>query len=547
MPNRNTEQKFSLNPTIGIDRSRFEMTPDSKCTFNLGDLVPLFAPIEVLPGDTFEISLSMVLRMQSLKVAPFDSLHFDYYYFYCPSRILWSHYREFFGENTSSAWIPTTQYTIPTLNFLGGVAPKSVGDYFGLPTNMTARDPNPKLEVSALPFRAFAMIYNEWFRDTNVMNPVHIDLDDTNRTGINDPTNPNWDNYVNGLQLGGKLPKVCKVRDYFTSCLPGPQRSADIDLFTADFPIYFGTGRSVSDVTGDHALTPSRLAYGTGTNDYGSASWSVGGSNRTNMQPTNWYADVTPLTISQLRTAFQIQKLYEKEARSGDRFVSLLKGHFNVTPSDASLQRPQYLGGKRVPININQILQTSETNTTPQGNVAGYSLTGASSGKADFIRSFDEPGYLIVCGCARRDEIGYQQGVRKMWTRKNKLDFYFPVLANISEQPVYKNEIYCTNTDSKSVFGYQEPWADYRYTPSQICAELRSDYAQSLDSWHFADDYSSSPTLSRAWIQEDETSIDRSLTVASSVSDQFFGDFLFDIKATRPMPMFSIPGLVDHH
>lgn len=264
-------------------------------------------------------------------------------------------------------------------------------------------------------------------------------------------------------------------------------------------------------------------------------------------QPINWLVDMPGISINALRLAFQVQKLYEKEARAGTRYVEILKGHFNVTASDASLQRPQYLGGAvRIPIQINQILQTSETGSTPQGNVAGYSIT--SDLNYDFEQSFTEHGWIIGVMCARYQHT-YQQGINKMWKRQSKLQYYFPVLANIGEEPVYREEIYATgnNDADQMVFGYNEAWASYRYRPNIVTGEMRSNVSNSLDSWHFADDYSSTPYLSESWICENKSNIDRVLAVSSSVSNQLFADILIDMEATRPMPMYSIPGLIDHH
>ena len=571
--NRNANERFALNPVnIDMARSKFTMTPEVKTTFNLGEIFPIGAPIEVLPGDTFQVTLSSAIRMQSLVTSPFDNVHFDYYFFFVPSRLCWDHWKQFMGENTESAWIPTTEYTIPTLDFVGGAEPKSVADYFGIPTKGGTSQvlSDGHIKVNALPFRGFAEIFNEWFRDENIMDPVNINTDDVNRTGFALPEGATKDTYygydtvITDLDLGGYLPRACKSRDYFTSALPGPQKGPDV-MIADNMPVYFGEPRDTAEIIADHPLKiPSVIrdtGDGTTLNPGRSTIGFVNGSTSSNLsrvtstgnvfQPANWYV-ASNYSINQLRLAFQIQKLYEKEARSGSRYIELLKGHFGVTAPDASLQRPQYLGGRRIPININQVVQTSETNDTPQGNIAGYSLT-SFSGNGDFIQSFTEHGYLYALGVCRRDAVVYQQGIHRMWTRKDKLDYYFPVLANIGEQPILEKEIYCLGDEEKvtnqdnDVFGYQEAWAEYRYAPSICTSEMRSNYPQSLDVWHLGDFYDTDPRLHPDWITEDPIILNRVIAVNDRTSDQFFGDFHFNITATRPMPLYSVPGLIDHH
>ena len=573
--NRNTQERFALNPTnIDIQRSRFLMTPEVKTSFNVGDLVPIGMPIEVLPGDTFEIDTAFAVRMQPLVSSPMDNLSFDYYWFFVPNRIVWNHWKEFMGENTESAWIPQTEYTIPQLDFANGGVPKSIADYMGLPTNdQLSSTEYAHIKVSALPFRGFAMIYNEWFRNQNLVPPLHIDIDDTNRDGANLHTG-NYSNVQISCALGGILPKVSKRADYFTKALPGPQKGPDVTIldhmpvyfdgdfantnrvkktvgstgYIDDYPINGHTGKVISNDLNTHQVSWSSVNSNNTINSY----WNIA-------QPYDWFVDGN-LSISALRIAFQIQKLYEKDARGGTRYREMLKSHFGVTSPDASQQIPQYLGGKNVSININSVVQTSESGETPQGNVAGYSLTSHGSRGHDFIQSFTEHGYLFCVGCARIDQHTYQNGIHRSWSRKNRLDYYFPVLANISEQPILNKEIYAVgkylnganppsgyqDTDDQ-VFGYQEAWAEYRYMPSVCTGEMKSLSTNTLDSWHFADDYNSLPHLSESWIAEDKANVDRVLAVQSSVADQLFGDFRFNIKATRPMPMYSIPGLVDHH
>lgn len=570
--NRNTQERFALNPTnIDIQRSRFLMTPEVKTSFNVGDLVPIGMPIEVLPGDTFEIDTAFAVRMQPLVSSPMDNLSFDYYWFFVPNRIVWNHWKEFMGENTESAWIPQTEYTVPQLDFANGGVPKSIADYMGLPTNDQLHSTEyAHIKVSALPFRGFAMIYNEWFRNQNLVQPLHIDLDDTNRDGANLHTG-NYNNVQISCALGGILPKVSKRADYFTKALPGPQKGPDVTILD-HMPVYFdynaaGNLRTIKDgkIDGHPLSSGNHFVNNSGQIKAGQLVAGVSSGNVTysniwsSAQPYDWFVN-GDLSISALRIAFQVQKLYEKDARGGTRYREMLKSHFGVTSPDASQQVPQYLGGKNVAININSVVQTSESGETPQGNVAGYSLTSHGSRSHDFIQSFTEHGYLFCVGCARIDQHTYQNGIHRSWSRKNRLDYYFPVLANISEQPILNKEIFAVgkynngvtppsgyhDTDDQ-VFGYQEAWAEYRYMPSVCTGEMKSLSTNTLDSWHFADDYDSLPSLSESWIAEDKANVDRVLAVQSSVADQLFGDFRFNIKATRPMPMYSIPGLVDHH
>lgn len=553
--NRNQNSRFYQNPVnLDIGRSRFKMPHEVKTTFNVGQIIP-FDVQEVLPGDTFQYKTSKAIRMQPLVSAPMDNLFLDTYYFFVPNRLVWDHWKEFMGENTQSAWIPQTTYTVPHINFFGGAYPGSIADYMGIPTSITAQR---IVRANALPFRAYAMICNEWFRDENLRNYMHIDTDDTIRTAYGDCDNYDVNNFndeVIAPALGGAPYIACKTHDYFTSALPGPQKGPDVSVLGGSNPVYFSdTLQQKNSFVKDNSFVPRLSTYNTSLDSVSvvNAYMSLSGSSwqtipyYDHVQPNNWFVDSPSITINALRLAFQIQKLYEKEARSGSRYIEILKGHFGVTAPDASLQRPQYLGGSRKYINVNQVIQTSESGNTPQGNIAGYSLTSDTNN--DFIQSFTEHGFIIGVMVARYDHT-YQQGLNRMWSRKNKLDYYFPVLANIGEQPILNKEIYCdiNQAPQNEVFGYQEAWADYRYRPNIVTGEMRSNLSNSLDSWHFADDYNALPTLGDSWIKEDKSNIDRVLAVQSNVSNQLFADILIDCVATRPMPLYSIPGLIDHH
>ncbi len=556
--NRNVESHFALNPTrIDLSRSTFDRSASVKTSFNAGDIVPFFLE-EVLPGDTFNVKSSKVVRMQTLLTPMMDNVYLDTYYFFVPNRLVWKHWKEFNGENTESAWIPETKYEVPQITAPAGTgwAVGTIADYFGIPTGVSG------LSVSALPFRAYALIMNEWFRDQNLSDPLVVPDDDATVAGVNTGT------FVSDVAKGGKPYIAAKYHDYFTSCLPSPQKGPDVTIPVASggnlpvVPLSANTDHSLSTAglkwlnRGDGSLVSPSMATLVGINNGGN---STGSSYENSYRPPagdiypgNLWAvstgEVQSATINQLRLAFQIQKLYERDARGGSRYIEILKSHFGVTSPDARLQRPEYLGGNRVPININQVIQQSGTGSgsaTPQGTVVGMSQTTDSH--ADFIKSFTEHGFIIGVMVARYDHT-YQQGLDRLWSRKDRFDYYWPVFANIGEQAVKNKEIYAQgNAEDDQVFGYQEAWADYRYKPNRVTGEMRSAYAQSLDVWHLADDYSSRPSLSDSWIREDKTNIDRVLAVTSANSNQFFADIYVQNRATRPMPMYSVPGLIDHH
>lgn len=554
--NRNTESHFSLAPHVDISRSRFDRSSSLKTSFNVGDVIPFFLD-EVLPGDTFSVDTSKVVRMQTLLTPMMDNVYLDTYYFFVPNRLVWNHWKEFCGENTESAWIPETDYYMPQITSPAktGWTVGTLADYFGIPTGV------PGLSVSALPFRAYALIMNEWFRDQNLQDPLVVPTDDSNVQGVNTGT------FVSDVAKGGKPFIAAKYHDYFTSCLPSPQKGPDVMIPVAEaanYPVYalptatpkYQTQAGKFALYGPNSDTTAnkyRAMKGDGTGQWvptSSFDSTQSGTYYTG-QPVNLWAvadgNAASATINQLRLAFQIQKFYEQQARGGSRYTEVVRSFFGVTSPDARLQRPEYLGGNRIPINVNQIIQQSgtESSGTPQGTVVGQSLTTDSH--SDFTKSFTEHGIIIGLMVARYDHT-YQQGLNRLWSRKDKFDFYWPVFANIGEQSVKNKEIYAQgNAKDDEVFGYQEAWAEYRYKPNMVTGEMRSAYAQSLDVWHLADDYNALPTLSDAWIREDKSNVDRVLAVKSSVSNQLFADIYVKNLCTRPMPMYSIPGLIDHH
>ncbi len=569
---RNAESRFALNPTnIDISRSKFSRNSSVKTTFNVGQLIPFYLD-EVLPGDTFNIKTSKVVRLQTMLTPMMDNLYLDTYYFFVPNRLVWEHWKQFMGENTESAWIPTTEYSIPQITAPeGGWQIGTLADYFGIPTGVA------NLSVSALPFRAYGLIVNEWFRDQNLCDPVNINVNDSTAVGSN------GGNYITDLVLGGKPFIAAKYHDYFTSCLPAPQKGPDVAIPVAEAGEYavVGNGNGLAlyngfstgylsgafrkSLGGSSSVSPAKYvtfpqvpgaAVGSedfsGSGDYGIFGVPTADQLGQHLENSGLVAissgNAQAATINQLRLAFQIQRLYEKDARGGTRYVELLKSHFGVTSPDARQQRPEYLGGNRVPINVNQIVQQSGTgsaSSTPQGTPTGLSLTTDVHG--DFSKSFTEHGFVIGLMVARYDH-SYQQGIERMWSRRTRFDYYWPVLANIGEQAVKNKEIYAQGsaTDDE-VFGYQEAWAEYRYKPSRVCGEMRSNATASLDVWHLADDYQSMPHLSAEWIREDHANVDRVLAVTSKVSNQLFADIYVENSTVRAMPMYSIPGLIDHH
>lgn len=560
--NRNVESHFALNPTrLDLNRSRFDRSSSVKLSFNVGDVVPFYVD-EVLPGDSFQIRTSKVVRMQTLLTPLMDNIYLDTYFFFVPNRLTWEHWKQFNGENTESAWIPQTEYQVPQLTAPAeGWSVGTIADYMGIPTGVK------NLSVNALPFRAYALIMNEWFRDQNLTDPLNIPVDDATVQGVNTGT------YVSDVAKGGLPFKASKYHDYFTSCLPAPQKGPDVTIQTAQlgnapvvpmnkpvpkdllnypYNVYIPNGNSDFEA-GYHAGSVHKNAFG-------GAYW-LAHTGNANLDPTidngvagypaNLWAQfdntVSVATINELRTAFQIQKLYERDARGGTRYIEILKSHFGVTSPDARLQRPEYLGGSRVPININQVIQQSSTaeGTTPLGDTAAYSLTTDVHG--DFMKSFVEHGFVIGVMVARYDHT-YQQGIERFWSRKSRFDYYWPVLANIGEQAVLNKEIYAQGTaQDNEVFGYQEAWADYRYKPNRVAGEMRSTYAQSLDVWHLGDDYSQLPKLSDSWIREDKANVNRVIAVSDQNANQLFADIYIQNRTTRPMPLYSIPGLIDHH
>lgn len=551
---RNDQAHFSQVPQVDIQRSRFKRDSRLLTTMNAGRLIPVFVD-ECLPGDTCTIDTASLVRMSTPIFPVMDNCYLDVYYFFVPNRLLWEHWKEFNGENNSTYWTQPTEYNVPYITAPdGGWNKGSIADYMGIPTDVD------DLSVSALPFRAYSLIWNEFFRDQNYMNPAYFNKTDVSGLG-RQATDDLWDGITTAMYGGTPLP-VSKYHDYFTSVLPSPQKGEPMQLpFFHDDMVPVGSLANTHDfssfaLSGNNGGTPDgqyRLlgVHSSGTVDV--VHTPAGYSSPSPFTPDNLWADLSSVnvgTINELRQAFQIQRLLERDARGGTRYTEILNAHFGVTSPDARLQRPEYLGGKRIPINVDQVIQTSSTDSTsPQGNTAAFSLTTDVS--SSFTKSFTEHGWIIGLVCIRTDHT-YQQGLDKMWSRRRRFDFYWPALAHISEQPVLRKEIFaCGDEDvDDEVFGYQEAWAEYRYKPSRVSGAFRSQYAQSLDSWHYADYFgapNNSPFIAdRDFMAETAVNVDRTLAVQSDLEDQFLCNFYFKATWVRPMPLFSVPGLIDH-
>lgn len=491
----------------------------------------------------------------------------DTYFFFVPCRLLWEHWENMFGENDTNYWAEKTEYSTPICkigkNGKEGLKNGSIGDYFGLPTEV-----KNEIKVNALPARAYAMIYNEWFRDENLEAPLMLGYKKTDDGGeasepgtyttyANEPTKTTSTN--EGELYCRKPAKAGKFHDYFTSCLPSPMKSDPVEIsLTGNAPLKMGdeigepipsleTGRGPEMVVGTTTSgnIPGTLTYLGAPNKKKIA---FSGKKDDEIGATGFlYADlneVNAISIQDLRMAIALQHIFEADARNGTRYREFLSGTWGVTSPDSRLQIPEYIGGQRIAINVNQVVQTSQTDTnTGQalGNTAAYSLTTCSEQMVDYAAT--EYGYIIGLAVVRVEH-SYQQGLATKWTRGGRFTYYDPRLAALGEQPVYNREIYTQGTaEDDEIFGYQEAWADYRYKPSYVTGEMRSNYKTSLDAWHYADDYNALPRLSAEWIQEGQKNIDRTIAVTSNISHQFLCDFYFDEEWYREMPIYSIPGI----
>lgn len=539
--NRNAEQHYSQVPHANVPRARFKRDYSLLTTMNEGNLVPIYCD-EVLPADTAKIDLNALMRMSTPLYPVMDNCYCDFYFFFVPSRLLWEHFENLMGQNDSTFWAETVEYTTPkTTAPSGGWNVGTLADYFGIPTGVEG------LQVNSLPFRAYAKIWNEWFRDENLQQPVTMSKTDATTAGSNTGTN------LTDAEAGGLPLKVCKYKDYFTSCLPSPQKGKAVtlpmngnatikpyDLATDKELGWQGTDNQ-HPVTDFQFSTPEEGEILNYTKDLiGTTRGTSGGSKIVALRAD--VSNVTATTINELRQAIAVQHILERDARTGTRYKEYLQGAWGVTSPDARLDRSEYIGGYRLPININQVIQTSATDTTsPQGNTAAFSMTTMSRNMATY--SATEHGFILGLAAVRVDH-SYQQGLSRMWTRSTRFSYYDPMLANLGEQAVLNQEIYAQGKAvDEEVFGYQEAWADYRYHTNMITSEMRSTYAQTLDAWHYADKYEELPKLSSDWIKEGTENIDRTIAVESNKSRQFICNFYFDQTWTRAMPIYSLPGL----
>ncbi len=526
---RVSQGHFSQVPNVTIGRSKFNRSHVLKTTFDEGKLVPIFCD-EVLPGDSFKLKVTTFTRMATPIFPVMDNLYLETFFFFVPMRLIWDNFQKFMGEQENPG--DSTDFLIPTYTATTALAVGSLSDYFGIPTGVA------KINFNILPHRAYWLIWNEWFRDENLQNSAPLFKGDAGKVWESDTA-------VNGFGPFDCAPRG-KRYDYFTSCLPWPQKGPGVEL-----PL--GTIAPVGILQSSPPSIPLTVQKGSSygvqyltTQDSGrllatySSPSPVGSSVLTSV-----YADLSSAsaaTINSLRQAFQLQRYYEKDARGGTRYIEKIKSHFGVTSPDARLQRPEYLGGHSDRININPVVQTSSTDSTsPQGNLSAFGVSGARY--HGFSKSFVEHGYIIGLANVRAD-LTYQQGLNRMWSRKTVLDFYWPSFAHLGEQAVLNKEIYAQGTSKDDeVFGYQERYGEYRYKPSMITGKFRSTYAQSLDAWHFSQKFENLPTLSNQFIQ-DHPPISRCLAVPSE--PHFLMDAFFNLKCVRPMPLFGTPGLIDH-
>lgn len=515
--------QFSLAPKADIPRSHFDRSHGYKTTFDAGYLVPIFCD-EVLPGDTMNMKVSMFARMATPIYPIMDNLFLDTFWFFVPNRLIWDNFQKFMGERENPG--DSTDFLCPQVNApSGGWQSQSLSDYFGLPTGVE------NIKADSFLHRAYNLIWNEWFRDENLQDSVYVPKGD----------GPDSDSNFTLLRRG-------KRHDYFTSALPWPQKGPGVELPIGTTADVVSNGLPMSFINTGSTATADQLSYYSGIagND-GNIGFGKSGNG-------NWKAleyasglqvdlsSATAVTINSLRQAFQMQKMLERDALSGTRYIEILKGHFGVTSPDARLQRPEYLGGSSSRILINPVAQTSSTDdTSPQGNLSAYGVVADTV--HGFTKSFVEHGVLIGLANVRAD-LTYQQGINRMFSRQTREDFYWPVFAHLGEQAILNKEIYAQGTDQDDeVFGYQERYAEYRYKPSLVTGKFRSQDPQSLDAWHLAQDFAELPRLNAEFI-EDNPPIDRVVAVPSEPHVLF--DAYFDYKCVRCMPVRSVPGLVDH-
>ena len=545
--NRNNERHFNQIPEIKASRTRFNRDQTILTTFDSGKLIPFYVD-EVLPGDTFNVDTAAIIRMTTPKFPVFDDAFIDFYYFYCPNRILWDDFKQFMGEVENTPWMPTKDYKVPQIVVKGTAAeglPKenSILDYMGVPTKIGAQ-----FSINALPIRAYVMIWNEFFRDENVDNAAtwkstseDVEYQDTDDEG-------DLEGNLQRAGKGGRCLPVNKFHDYFTSCLPYPQRGPAVTVpMEGNAPVFGYNTIQDSVKTSDKIILNQPWPANNTTsfqNTEKAGKLTGKGTDGQNSYIAEAFlkadlSSVTATTINDLRKAVAVQQYYEALARGGSRYREQVQALWNVTISDKTVQIPEYLGGGRYHVNINQIVQTVDNDKAPLGETGAMSVTPIN--ESSFTKSFEEHGFVIGVCCVRHNR-SYQQGLERFWSREDRLDYYVPQFANLGEQPVKKKEIMLTGKETdEETFGYQEAWADYRMKPNRVSGLMRSNATGTLDFWHYADNYNTVPTLSQEWMEEGKAEIARTLVVQNE--PQFFGAIRIANKTTRRMPLYSVPGL----